>query len=158
MTSYGYVPGNGLGAHSTGMLEPLLVSSSTSGRGQIVHAHHTTTAQAEAAQYGSATASPVIVLLNMATRADLLPENEPELVDEVTQECGKFGIVKRVVVYDAEGEVRVFVQYTGEAGSWRAVRGLQGRWFEGKQVQALYYDEGAFEEARLDLALPRPSG
>ncbi|SJX64656.1 uncharacterized protein SRS1_15472 [Sporisorium reilianum f. sp. reilianum] len=152
MASYGHVPGHGLGASLHGMVEPLTVAA-TRGRGRIIDAAQTAHTHSDAQRYGSAAASRVIVLLNMPPDAHA----QHDLVDDVKHECAKFGIVQRVFVHRCEGEgVRVFVQFTGEAGSWKAVRNLQGRWFEGRQLQALYYDAAAFERSCFDLPL-RPS-
>ncbi|KAJ1574076.1 hypothetical protein NDA12_003674 [Ustilago hordei] len=55
-----------------------------------------------------------------------------------------------------EGQVRMFVEFSGEAAGWKAVRGLDGRWFEGRQVRAFYYHEEAFLQQQYDLLLSRP--
>lgn len=41
-------------------------------------------------------------------------------------ECGKFGVVHRVIVHTIGKRVRVLVRFTGPAGAWRAVRELDG--------------------------------
>ncbi|SPO30671.1 related to conserved hypothetcial protein [Ustilago trichophora] len=166
LTSQGYIPGTPLGNPSSsthGLLTPLTITKSnpTSSRGTIYNPSQAHQTNLEAAKYGSTTASPIIVLVNMATLADLHGTAREELVEDIASECGKFGIVKRILPHLVEekgesGEVRVFVQFSGEAGSWKAVRKLDGRWFEGRQVLAFYYDPAAFQRGELNLPLTRP--
>ena len=66
--------------------------------------------------------SRVIVLKNMVG-AD---EVDNELETEVTEECGKYGVVKRVIIYqerqceddDAEILVKIFVEFTNLKGKF----------------------------------------
>ena len=61
-----------------------------------------------------------MVLRNMVGPEDL----DDELENEVTDECGKFGNVKRVIIYqerqseedDAEIIVKIFVEFTQQSG------------------------------------------
>ncbi|SNX87048.1 related to conserved hypothetcial protein [Melanopsichium pennsylvanicum] len=169
MASQGYVEGQGLGAaHNRGIATPIVATTSMTkrGTGSIFNPALASQARVEAERFGSDTASRIIVLINMATAKDLEGERErDELVQEVAEECAKFGIVQRVLPHmvtqqpsdadaDAdEGEVRVFVEFSGQAGSWKAVRALDGRYFEGKIVKAFYYDEKLFQNANYDSPL-----
>lgn len=62
----------------------------------------------------------VMVLRNMVGPEDL----DDELESEVTEECGKFGNVNRVIIYqerqgeeeDAEIIVKIFVEFTKQIG------------------------------------------
>lgn len=62
----------------------------------------------------------VMVLRNMVGPEDL----DDELETEVTEECGKFGVVNRVIIYqekqseeeDAEIVVKIFVEFTAQDG------------------------------------------
>jgi len=54
---------------------------------------------------------------------------------------------------DPVDAVRIFVQFSGPAGAWRAVRELDGRFFGGKIVKARYFDEGDFARGHLDVPL-----
>ena len=61
-----------------------------------------------------------MVLRDMVTAEDL----DEELESEVTDECGKFGDVKRVIIYqekqseddDAEVIVKIFVEFSIQSG------------------------------------------
>lgn len=64
-----------------------------------------------------------MVLRNMVGPEDL----DDELENEVTDECGKFGNVKRVIIYqerqseevDAEIIVKIFVEFTQQSGMYK---------------------------------------
>ena len=63
-----------------------------------------------------------MVLRNMVGVEDL----DEDLEHEVTDECSKFGMVNRVVIYkekqgeedDAEVIVKIFVEFTATSGKW----------------------------------------
>ncbi len=63
-----------------------------------------------------------MVLRNMVGPEDL----DEELESEVTDECGKFGSVSRVIIYqerqgeedDAEIIVKIFVEFEKASGEW----------------------------------------
>ena len=65
--------------------------------------------------------SRVMVLLNMVTSDEL----DEELEMEVTDECGKYGKVDRVIIYqerqseeeNAEVIVKIFVEFASEPGT-----------------------------------------
>ncbi|SOV03385.1 related to conserved hypothetcial protein [Ustilago sp. UG-2017a] len=165
MTSQGYIPGQGIGAAGNkGITTPLTVSQnrSSSKKGSIINPDQKAQQQEELSKFGAP--SRIIVLLNMITLSDLQREEErEELIEDIAGECGKYGIVKCILPFQLggaeggqEGQVRMFVEFSGEAAGWRAVRGLDGRWFEGRQVRAFYYHEEAFLQQRYNLLLSRP--
>ncbi|XP_046559465.1 poly(U)-binding-splicing factor PUF60-like [Haliotis rubra] len=95
----------------------------------------------------------VMVLRNMVGPEDL----DDELETEVTEECGKFGVVNRVIIYqekqseeeDAEIVVKIFVEFTAQDGLERAIQSLNGRFFGGRIVRAEKYDPDMFEAQDL---------
>jgi len=70
-----------------------------------------------------------MVLRNMVGAGDL----DEELESEVTDECGRYGHVKRVIIYqekqseadDAEVVVKIFVEFSQTAGEYVAVLPMQ---------------------------------
>ena len=73
--------------------------------------------------------STVVVLRNMVGVEDL----DDDLEGEVTEECGKFGNVNRVVIYqerqgeeeDAEVLVKIFVEFSETQGKIKTTKWLQ---------------------------------
>lgn len=92
--------------------------------------------------------SRVMVLKNMVGPEDL----DDELEAEVTDECGKYGMVNRVIIYqekqseeeDAEVIVKIFVEFHDLAEVEKACASLNGRYFGGRIVQAEKYDQDLF--------------
>ncbi|XP_070545275.1 poly(U)-binding-splicing factor PUF60-like isoform X3 [Ptychodera flava] len=99
------------------------------------------------------TESRVMVLRNMVTVDDL----DDELEGEVTEECGRFGTVNRVIIYqekqgeeeDAEVIVKLFVEFSLPAEAEKAIDSLNGRWFGGRLVKAETYEQVKFDSSDL---------
>ncbi|XP_076600877.1 poly(U)-binding-splicing factor PUF60a isoform X2 [Chaetodon auriga] len=97
--------------------------------------------------------STVMVLRNMVGPDDI----DDDLEGEVTEECGKFGRVKRVIIYqerqgeedDADVIVKIFVEFSEVAEMNRAIQALNHRWFGGRKVVAEVYDQERFESSDL---------
>uniref|UniRef100_A0A8C4Q160 Poly(U) binding splicing factor 60 n=1 Tax=Eptatretus burgeri TaxID=7764 RepID=A0A8C4Q160_EPTBU len=95
----------------------------------------------------------VMVLRNMVGPQDL----DDDLEAEVTEECGKFGTVLRVVIYqerqgeenDADVIVKIFVEFSDAAEMQRGVQALNGRWFGGRKVVAEPYEQQRFDKSDL---------
>lgn len=94
-----------------------------------------------------------MVLRNMVGPDDI----DDDLEGEVTEECGKFGQVKRVIIYqerqgeedDAEVIVKIFVEFSEATEMNRAIQALNHRWFGGRKVTAEAYDQERFETSDL---------
>lgn len=97
--------------------------------------------------------SAVMVLRNMVGPDDI----DDHLEAEVTEECGKFGRVKRVVIYqerqgeedDAEVIVKIFVEFCEVVEMRRAIQALNQRWFGGRKVVAEVYEQDRFHSSDL---------
>ncbi|CAL1271655.1 unnamed protein product [Larinioides sclopetarius] len=93
--------------------------------------------------------SSVIILRNMVGVEDL----DDDLESEVTDECGRYGAVKRVIIYqerqsedeDAEIIVKIFVEFSASAEACKARDALNGRFFGGRIVKAELYDQTLYE-------------
>jgi len=97
--------------------------------------------------------SRVVVLRNMVGTEDV----DDQLQDEITDECNRFGSVKRVVIYqEAQGEyegaevvVKIFVEFAEPHESEAARSALNGRYFGGRLVKADAYDMALYEHEDL---------
>lgn len=94
------------------------------------------------------TPTRIVELRNMVTRQDLADDSDyAEIVEDTQQECSQFGQLVRVVIPRGvnEGEEpRVYLEYSTPEDAASAIRELQGRTFDGRQVQASFYDEEKF--------------
>ncbi|XP_057307657.1 poly(U)-binding-splicing factor PUF60-like isoform X2 [Hydractinia symbiolongicarpus] len=94
-------------------------------------------------------ASGVLVLRNMVGAEEV----DEDLEEEVTEECSRFGEVKKVVIYqEKQGEeesaeviVKIFVEFAKTESAETAQTALHGRWFGGRNIQAQVYDEDKFK-------------
>jgi len=101
------------------------------------------------------TTASAIVLGSMATEQDLTDQEAYlDLVEDVAEECNKFGMVKEVVVPREGGQVTgansgsrgfIYVRFTGPAGAEAARKALQGRRFGGREVQANAFPDALIE-------------
>lgn len=92
--------------------------------------------------------SCVVELNNMVTAAELVSDDDyQDVVDDVTEECEKFGKVEKVVVprpvdgQDVAGVGKIYVKFGTQVAAGAALLGLNGRSFAGRTVGAVYYDE-----------------
>lgn len=94
-----------------------------------------------------------MVLRNMVGPEDI----DDDLEGEVTEECGKFGAVNRVIIYqerqgeedDAEIIVKIFVEFSDSGEMNKAIQALNNRWFAGRKVVAEVYNQERFNKSDL---------
>jgi len=176
MAKHGHVKGQGLGASGSGIAQPLVMERVKAAKapkgseaevpkgakgmgiggkamGRLVNANAEEKNRAELEKYGES--SRIVVLTNMVGVEDV----DEDLQTEIGEECSKHGVVERVLVHvmhpppaDPGENVRIFVQFSGPAGAWKAVRELDGRFFGGRTVRARYFGEQRF--ARMDIDTP----
>lgn len=163
MSKYGWTAGSGLGADSSGIVNPLRVQVEKrrkrpdaegggfvdpAGRGKIIGGKRSGAAGAGEDGGGSkfGAMSEVIVLQNMLEGMDdLQGEIEQGLGQEIGEECGeKYGRVERLYI-DVQGR-QVFIKFTDQVSALRAVNSLEGRIFNGNAVAARFYDSEKFEK------------
>jgi len=92
-------------------------------------------------------ATKVIKLGNMVTAGDVAStEDHADIVEDTRDECSKFGQVLDVQIPrdGAPGTGFVFVAFADSAQAAAATAALSGRTFDGKRVEASYYDEAKF--------------
>jgi len=99
--------------------------------------------------------SNILVLRNMVSLDEEIDES---LQLDVYEECSKHGAVSQVLIYvekrhqqnstpesaKSVDQVKIFVKYGDEAGSQRARRALDGRFFAGRKISAEHYDRTLF--------------
>lgn len=90
----------------------------------------------------------VVELKHMLTQGDLTNDEEyDDIVEDTKEECGQFGALKNVVVpRTGPGATKIFLEYLSRDDAAKAIRGLQGRTFDGRKVTANYFDENKFAE------------
>mmetsp|Transcript_42078 Transcript_42078/g.82787 ORF Transcript_42078/g.82787 Transcript_42078/m.82787 type:complete len:551 (-) Transcript_42078:50-1702(-) len=89
----------------------------------------------------------VIKLGNMVTPEDVGDDEEhADIVEDTKEECAKFGQVAAVVIPrpGQPGTGFVFVSFAQPQEAQAASAALAGRTFDGKRVEATYYDEALF--------------
>lgn len=97
--------------------------------------------------------STVMVLRNMVGPEDI----DDDLEGEVMEECGKYGAVNRVIIYqERQGEedgaeiiVKIFVEFSDAGEMNKAIQALNNRWFAGRKVVAEVYDQERFNNSDL---------
>ncbi|KAJ1400113.1 U2 snRNP auxilliary factor, large subunit, splicing factor, partial [Sesbania bispinosa] len=96
-----------------------------------------------------------VVCLTHAVSADELKDDEDyeEILDDMRQECSKFGSLVNVVIPRPQpndeltpGVGKVFLEYVDVDGATKARAGLNGRKFGGNQVIAVFYPENKFAQ------------
>ncbi|KAL1846759.1 hypothetical protein Daus18300_014161 [Diaporthe australafricana] len=172
MSKYGWTAGSGLGAESSGIINPLQVKvekrrkrpdaegggyADPANRAKIIGGK-TAAAAAAPRDPGSAERdnagggskfgimSEVIVLQKMLEgMPNLQEEMESGLGQEIGEECGdKYGRVERLHI-DVAGR-QVFIKFTDQVSALRAVNALEGRVFNGNAIAARFWDTERFEK------------
>jgi len=93
----------------------------------------------------------VVLLLKNMVGSD---EVDEDLHDEIQAECGKYGKVENVVIYqekqddseEAEIHVKIFVEFQESLDAKKAKNALDGRFFGGRTVSALIYDQEMYDQ------------
>jgi RNA recognition motif-containing protein len=91
--------------------------------------------------------SRVVELQHMLSDQDLVNEDEyQEIMEDTREECSQFGKLASVIIPKAGqvGATKIFLEYETADDAARAIQSLQGRTFDGRQVQATLFDENRF--------------
>lgn len=95
----------------------------------------------------------VLQLLNMVTIDELLDnEDYEEIVDDVNEECAKFGQVLSLKIprpgsssRQSSGVGKIFVKFDTEESATKALKALAGRKFSDRTVVVSYFGEENFD-------------
>jgi splicing factor U2AF subunit len=114
----------------------------------------TTTGVAAAAPISSPTAvvanqlqpTTVVELKQMLTLQDLTDDAEyDDILEDTREECSSFGTLKNIIIpRSGPGATKVFLEYLTCDDAGRAIAGLAGRTFDGRKVEAVYFDPVKF--------------
>ncbi|XP_022129799.2 poly(U)-binding-splicing factor half pint isoform X2 [Pieris rapae] len=98
--------------------------------------------------------SRTLLLRNMVSPRDV----DEALHHEIRDECGKWGQVQRLVIYNerqsedddpAHAHVKIFVEFAESEQASAAASALEGRYFAGRTVRAALYDQDLFDHGDL---------
>ena len=90
--------------------------------------------------------TPVVELKQMLTLEDLTDDAEYEdILEDTRDECSTFGTLKNIIIpRNGEGATKIFLEYTSVEDAAKAISGLAGRTFDGRKVEAAYFDAMKF--------------
>lgn len=94
----------------------------------------------------------VIMMKNMVGRGEV----DDALEGEIVEECSKYGGVIRCKVFEMGAKVpeteavRIFVQFSTITAATKALKVMHGRFFGGRIVSAVYYEEKSFNKSELE--------
>lgn len=102
--------------------------------------------------------SRAVVLSNMVTQEQLMDDQEyQDILEDVLEECKTFGEVLEVFVPRpsksgtvAHGVGKIFVHFEGLESALKAKQALHGRLFDGRHVDASFFDEQRFLARALE--------
>jgi len=97
--------------------------------------------------------SHILLLKNMVGHEDV----DEDLQDEIQEECSKYGQVDNVIIYqerqsedeNAEIHVKIFIEFSSPEQVKVAKNALDGRYFGGRNVVALIYDQELYDQQDL---------
>eukprot|EP00429_Kryptoperidinium_foliaceum_P068669 CAMPEP_0176064266 /NCGR_PEP_ID=MMETSP0120_2-20121206/32053_1 /TAXON_ID=160619 /ORGANISM="Kryptoperidinium foliaceum, Strain CCMP 1326" /LENGTH=285 /DNA_ID=CAMNT_0017397839 /DNA_START=227 /DNA_END=1084 /DNA_ORIENTATION=+ len=101
------------------------------------------------AQEPSAIQAPsrVVELQNMLSDQDLKnPDEYNDIMEDTREECAQFGQLISVHIPRAgePGATKIFLEYASNEDAGKAIQGLAGRTFDGRRVEAAFFDETRF--------------
>lgn len=171
MAKYGWAKGQGLGKEGTGVTTALYakadkrkMKSDAEGGGYVQPAQigrilggtkSKSGKEIEQGKFGSM--SEVIRLEGMLKGMDLQAEmmrEDGNIMQEIGEECSeKYGNVERVYIHsntDNERGPLVLVHFTSQLSALRAVNALEGRVFNGNEINARYWDKERFDRGEYE--------
>ncbi len=97
-------------------------------------------------QVAAAAPTTVVELKQMLTPQDLVNDAEYEdILEDTRDECAPFGTLKNIVIpRTGPGATKIFLEYVNVEDAGRAIAGLAGRTFDGRKVEAVFFDPAKF--------------
>jgi len=97
--------------------------------------------------------SHILLLKNMVGHEDV----DEDLQDEIQEECSKYGQVDNVIIYqerqsedeNAEIHVKIFIEFSSPEQVKVAKNALDGRYFGGRHLVAIIYDQELYDQQDL---------
>jgi len=101
---------------------------------------------------GQNNATEILCLMNMITEEEIMDDEEFEdIMEDVKEECSKFGTVKSVEIprpragQEVTGVGKVYVEFTNLEGCNKAMNALSGRKFAARVVLTSFYDPELYQ-------------
>ena len=91
--------------------------------------------------------SRVVELKNMLSPQDLEnPDEYNDILEDTREECGQFGqlISVHIPKQGEPGATKIFLEYATNDDAGKAISNLRGRTFDGRKVEADFFDETLF--------------
>ena len=105
---------------------------------------------------GSAPLTEVLCLLNMVTEEELVDDDEyEEILEDVKEECNKYGMVKSIEIprpipeVEVPGVGKIFVEFTSKSECQKAQQSLTGRKFANRVVVTSYYEPDKYHRRQF---------
>ena len=83
-------------------------------------------------------------------------EVDDSLEEEIGEECSKYGQISKIVIFEVtepgfppDQAVRIFVEFERMESAMKALIDLDGRFFGGRTIRAVFFPEQKFEEQEL---------
>mmetsp|Transcript_66903 Transcript_66903/g.143051 ORF Transcript_66903/g.143051 Transcript_66903/m.143051 type:complete len:319 (+) Transcript_66903:2-958(+) len=158
----GWKEGSGLGKEGQGMAAPLIMKKTDTRTGTIVEGAEKRAAPTPAAGQPEAKQAKAGTTLNRPPTKVLLLNNlvgagevDEDLEGETAEEAGKYGKLKRCAIKEMKGlpddqAVRIFLEYERVEDATKALVDMNGRYFGGRVVKAVFYDEQRYYSGDLD--------
>lgn len=90
--------------------------------------------------------TPIVELKQMLTLQDLEDDEEyKDILEDTQDECSSFGTLKNIVIpRTGPGATKIFLEYMSVEDAGKAIAGLAGRTFDGRKVEAVYFEPAKF--------------
>lgn len=93
----------------------------------------------------------VLLLTNLVGAGEV----DEDLEEETTQEAAKYGALKSCVIKELKGvpdeeAVRIFLEFEEVEAATKGYTDMSGRYFGGRRVKALFYDEERFRQGEYE--------